>query len=140
VVPGWIYKKFQVEKKEDDFITSVRGNARLFQLFDELRDRQRRLSTILSRGLVQDDPSVPLLFGGCYISGTGTDATREQAFVAGVFYRLIEGQSCVYWTEETRAEEATYQRWISFGWTVLILLALASIGMVGYWIYKNQGR
>jgi hypothetical protein len=133
VVPGWAYKKFRLEKGgEEDVSGLTRDNARLFLFFDDLSDRQRRLATILRRALEMEDRSSPLLFGGCYLAGTGTDAAREQAFVAGVFKRLMESESSVYWTEQTLMEEALYLRWIGIGWLVLLLVGAAGLALLVY--------
>jgi hypothetical protein len=100
-----------------------RTNGRLFLLADELQERSGRLATVLVRGLTAR--TGPLLFGGCYLAATGSDVEREQAFVRGLLDRLSEGQSCVYWTQQTLDEEAAYARWVRFGWTFLALVVLA---------------
>ena len=138
VVPAWVYRKFQMEKADaKDRAELVRINGRLFLLADELQERSKRLSTILSRGLAPKAASGPLLFGGCYLAGTGSDAEREQAFVRGLMDRLSEGQSCVYWTRQTVAEEASYLRWSNLGWTVLAIVVVALLAFVGY-VYFGQ--
>src|SRR5262249_13305041 len=86
LVPGWTYKKFRVESPGKADVSAVtQTNARLFLLLDDLRERQSRLSTVLSHGLAIPEGGVPWLFGGCYLAATGGDVAREQAFVAGVF-------------------------------------------------------
>jgi hypothetical protein len=133
VVPGWVYKKFQLEEREgEDVAITTRANSRLFLFFDDLSERQKRLASILRRGLEMEDRTAPLLFGGCYLAGTGNDPAREQAFVAGVFKRLIEGESTVYWTDQTLAEEALYQRWINIGWLVLLLAGTIGVALLAY--------
>src|SRR5262249_35358765 len=61
-----------------------------------------RLAKLLARGMALagepgDNPDGLPLFGGCYLAGTGRQA-QEQAFVPGVFQRLIDGQNSVAWT------------------------------------------
>jgi hypothetical protein len=133
VMPAWIYRKFQIEKADTpDRAALVRANGRLFLLADDLRERGKRLGTILARGLAGKAAAGPLLFGGCYLAGTGSDPQQEQAFVRGLMDRLTEGQSCVYWTRQTLAEEASYVRWAGIGWTVLALGVLVLLALGGY--------
>ena len=70
----------------------TQANSRLFLLVDEMRERQRRLSMILTRGLGGVANGAPLLFGGLYLAATGNTDATQQAFGAGVFSRLIDGQ------------------------------------------------
>jgi hypothetical protein len=133
VAQMFVYRKFQLEKAgpEEPVNVVVRNNSRLFLLFDELQQRSQRLGLILANAIEAKGPG-PLLFGGCYLGGTGTDAPQEQAFVKGVFDRLIEGQSCVYWTEQAKNEEARYRRWVYTGWTVLAVGVVVALAVVGY--------
>ncbi len=93
---------------------------------------------ILSRGLGGVANGTPLLFGGLYLAATGNTEATQQAFVAGVFSRLIEGQSAVYWTDQTLTEEATYQRWISIGWAVVAFLVVGVAALM--WFSLSGGR
>jgi hypothetical protein len=137
VVPRWVYQKFQLEKPgATDRVDLQRGNERLFLLADELQERSRRLGTVLARGVAGKASSGLVLFGGCYVAGTGMEAEREQAFVRGVLDRLLENQSCVYWSAQALAEETQYNRWLTIGWTllgglVLIAVAVAVSGFAG---------
>ncbi|HEY7425936.1 MAG TPA: type VI secretion protein IcmF/TssM N-terminal domain-containing protein [Gemmataceae bacterium] len=131
VVPIWVYRKFQMEKADTPDRTALnRTNGRLFLLADELQERSGRLATVLVRGLT--GRTGPLLFGGCYLAATGSNAEREQAFVRGLLDRLSEGQSCVYWTQQTLDEEASYARWVRFGWTFLAMVVLTVLCFACY--------
>jgi hypothetical protein len=134
VVPMWVYNKFQVEKKDtDDRAGLVRINSRLFLLEDELKERSKLLGDILRRGFADRAASGNLLLVGCYLAGTGSEnPEQEQAFVRAVLERLPEHQNLVYWNAATRAEETTYQRWLTIGWSVLAVLILAILGLGGY--------
>lgn len=127
-MPEWVYGQFQIEKADTlDRGQLVRGNGQLFLLGDELQERSKRLGTILSRGLASKAVSGPLLFGGCYIAGTGSNPEREQAFVHGLLKaKLDQAQSNVFWTQATLAEEASYAFWTNLGWTI-IALVVASV-------------
>jgi hypothetical protein len=140
VVQSFVYRKFQGEKTEDfdELAGVVADNARLFLFFDELHERSRRLGRILGDALATRASADPLLFGGCYLAGTGTDAGREQAFVKGLFDRLEEAQSAVSWTEEARAEDAQYARWVNTGWAALAVLVLLTLAVAGYGLYFGK--
>jgi hypothetical protein len=132
-MPIWVYRHFQIEKPDTpDRAELVRSNGRLFLLGDELQERSKRLGTILSRGLAQKAVTGPLLFGGCYLAATGSDAEHEQAFVRGLLDRMDDEQSRVYWTDATLAEEASYAFWANTGWTVIGLVVVAVVGLVVY--------
>jgi hypothetical protein len=138
VVSGWVYKKFQLEKPgEVDTAATVRGNARLFQFFEELRGRHNRLATILYRGIAAETWN-PLLFGGCYMAGTGSDSAEEQAFVAGVFRRLIDEQDYVSWSDEALQEEATRSHVVRLGYGFLSVLVLAGLALGAYFFYQQK--
>jgi hypothetical protein len=107
LIRHWLACVPELGDKIDDLTQEV-----LF-LADELQERSRRFGTILSRGLAPKAAAGPLL------AGTGSDPEREQSFIRGLMDRLAEGQSCVYWTPETLAEEANYAFWATFGWTIL---------------------
>jgi type VI protein secretion system component VasK len=165
VVPGWIYKNFDMEAATEKVAerslvrtargegnaaaagggrpavatassersASVRTNAQLFLFMQELWERQHRLGQLLAKGLEPTDGE-PVLFGGCYLGGTGGEAQREQAFVPGVFKRLSEEENFVSWTAQAQAEEESVQRWIGISQVILGILALALLGLLGYMI------
>jgi hypothetical protein len=125
LMPTWVFKLFQLEAGAGDYAAVVDGNARLYDLMDELRGRQRRLADLLGRALTVD-ASTPWLFGGCYLAGTGRDAEREQAFSPGVLRRLIDHQSAVAWTPDVFVEDAENRWWAKAGYIVLMLVAAAA--------------
>ncbi len=136
MMPGWIYKLFRVEAPgRDDVDEVLGGNIRLYQLLEQMPERGERLGRVLTRGVLPDDAG-PSLFGGCYLGATGPDP-REQAFVAGVFRRLVEKQSCVAWTPAALAEEASLQRRTRYGYLTLAGVAAAiALVVVGYYAWK----
>lgn len=137
-MPTWVYRHFQIEKADGkDRAEQVRQNGQLFLLGEELQERGPRLGTILSRGLAQKAATGPLLFGGCYLGATGSDREREQAFIRGLLDRLDGGQSCVYWTQTTLEEEASYAFWTNVGWT---LIAILIGGVVLFAIFRSIGQ
>jgi type VI protein secretion system component VasK len=131
-LPTSVYKLFRVETPgRDELGDVIRSNARLYLFLSQLRERQKRLSRILTNGIAADTGE-PALFGGCYLAGTGRD-TKEQAFVAGVFRKLMENEgNYVTWTPEAIYEEANYNRWKQVGYVALAIFVLMALGL-GAW-------
>jgi hypothetical protein len=140
IVPGWVGRNYQLEKEAPPGATGgaasrrtevIRNNACLFLFGDRLRERQKRLTEILVQAM-RTDTDQPILFGGCYLAGTGPDEKLDQAFVAGVFRRLLEEQDFVSWTSRTLAGDATFQRWALYSYLFLALLIVCGAGVVAY--------
>jgi hypothetical protein len=134
----WAYRLFRAETPEKrDMAEAVRGNVQLYQLLRHMHTVDRPLARIVTRGLAVPHHSL-ILFGGCYIGGTGLDPV-EQGFVAGVFRRLIEAQNYVSWTEEGLAEEADYERWTGRGYVALVVLVLVVVAVLGVLYFYPPG-
>jgi hypothetical protein len=124
---------------------SVGHNRNLYLLLREVYTRGPRLARVLARGLQTGGPETadPLdalpLFGGCYLAGTGRQAA-EQAFVPGVFQRLVDGQSSVSWTGAALDEDARYRRWAAYGYTGLAAAVVASLLLAGWWGKSQRSR
>ncbi len=124
LVPSWVHRLFRIEHPGSDTMdAAVAGNTLLYQFMDAMRERQGRLGRILAGG-VTPDRTGPMMFGGCYLAGTGASA-REQAFAEGVFQRLLQDQNYVSWTEQALAEEDHYAQW-----TRWLYLGLAAYGIL----------
>jgi hypothetical protein len=122
--PSLIYRLMRPERARNDRGPSpLKGNVRLFNLLGQIRDRRRRLSRVLSLSLELSD-NEPIYFGGCYFAGTGRNAQKEQAFIAAVFHRMLEGQNYVSWTPAGLSEEHDYQRWTRLGYGGIIFLSV----------------
>jgi hypothetical protein len=136
VVPGWVYKKLETEKRGGEELKPLlHKNASLFFFADEFREREKRLSILLSRGL-ETDETEPLLFGGYYLAGTGRDPKTEQGWVRGVFGRLLEEQDHVSWTESELADDAACRGWARVCYLASVLLVLGSLGVLA-WIFRS---
>ena len=119
LMPTLIFKFLHLESSGRETASdAVRANYRLVQLMSQLRDREKRLGLILTRAN-ESTEQAPTFFGGCYLGAAGRDATREQAFVSGVFRRLIENQSYVSWTENVLLDEEHAQKWTRLGYAAL---------------------
>src|SRR5207249_3704248 len=130
--PPLVYRLFRLEKPSRTSHDAVlRGNIRLYKLLTQLQGRHQRLARALTLALA---PQVrePFHLAGCYLAGTGKDPGHEQAFVGGVFRRLIESQDHVSWTEAALARDAELRRWTVLGYlglgTAVLLVVL--IGLV----------
>jgi hypothetical protein len=108
------------------------ANVRLFRLLRAGRERLRLLGRVAAHGVLAGEAGPPLL-GGCYVAGTGADAAGEQAFLAGVFRRLVEHQNFVTWTEEAVREDAEYLWWTRAGYLGLAGFVAAVVALVAAW-------
>lgn len=158
--PTWVYRLFSLERSQAETAKVVKGNVRLYQLMCQIRERQRRLSRILTRGIARDlageesgqirqgrsatrmggDGAALPMFGGCYLASASRDGGQEPAFVYGVLHRLRESQDYVSWTDDALAHDSQHHSWASRGFTILGLIALAAVAGVGYWIYTIMGK
>jgi hypothetical protein len=139
VVPGWVYKNFEMEKPGGDRSGAVTSNGRLFLFMHQLWERRQRLGRVLAAGLATPDGEAPAMYGGCYIGGTGGDGGNEQAFVPGLFKRLSDEENNLAWTAAAMEEEEKYNRWVGIAQTILAVLGLAVVGLLGYMIFGQQG-
>jgi hypothetical protein len=129
LIPSLVYKFWRVEADSHERPDSATtANIRLFRFLSELRERQRRFSRIVTRGMVLQSRG-PLMLGGCYLAATGRDPGRQQGFLTSVFRYLVENQNYVAWTPEALDEDNEYRRWTSYGYVglgaIVALLALA---------------
>jgi hypothetical protein len=126
--PIQVYQNLlRLEKSEhEDVAEVVRRNSQLFRFMGAMREGQRRLSRVVVQGLA-GKPDGPALLGGCYLAATGRDAAREQAFVPGVFQRLLDAQAYVSWTDDALAEDAAYHRWTQYGYIALPVFAVGVV-------------
>src|SRR5262249_22330083 len=131
--PTYIYRLFRVEAGQEDVGAVVQGNSRLYQLMFQMRERRQRLGRLVGRTLGGEGRG-PALFGGCYIAATGRDPVREQAFIAGVFRRLIENQTFVSWTADAQQEEANFETYTRYGYTGIAAGAVIAAGILA-WVY-----
>jgi hypothetical protein len=132
--PSWIFKFLRVEVSgKDQPGTIIRGNAQLVKLLCQMRWRSKRLGEILARGLARDDNGPPL-FGGCYFAATGTHPNSEQAFLPGIFRRVIENQNYVSWTDDALAQDQTQSNLARYGYIVMAAAGLVALGLA--WFFR----
>jgi len=93
------------------------------------------LTNIITTGFGQDSEKNPsadsLLFSGCYFAATG-DNDDQQAFVKGVFDKLVDEQEELEWSRAALAKHRRYQRLAYVGITLDVLLAASLAGMILY--------
>ncbi len=124
----WVYVLF---REKGAF--SKPGNTKLYSLLCEIRRSvQSRLAKILVAGFGRDpeqDPGAETpLFSGCYFAAAG-EADDRQAFVKGVFEKLVEQQEELEWTDDGYREEHKFQLLsrLGLGFDTLLVLTLAGL-------------
>jgi hypothetical protein len=135
--PTWIHKFLRPEipgKEQPGTVT--RGNAQLVKLLCQMRLRSKRLGQVLGRGLNREDEG-HVLFGGCYFAATGASPGNEQAFLPGVFRRVIENQNYVSWTEEALAQDNAQKNMAGYGYTVIAVAAMVAL-VLGYAFWPGR--
>jgi hypothetical protein len=145
VLPVGIMKFLRLDGPADPRKTPTASklhNRNLYLLLREVYTRGPRLARVLARGLgataeTAGDPDALPLFGGCYLGGTGHQPP-EQAFVPGVFARLVDGQNTVQWTNQALAEDARYRRWVALGYSIIVVVPLVAV-LLGVWWWKQRG-
>ncbi|MSU79252.1 MAG: hypothetical protein EXS16_14315 [Gemmataceae bacterium] len=120
----------QTEKNSKQFAA---GNAQLVLLLDEMNQRADSLDAIVQQAIAPKNE--PLFrFSGCYMAATGNKGS--QAFLAGVFQKLVKEQSSVSWTEAALAEDARCQTWAGYYRLLSSALFLVCLAIVGLIIYR----
>ena len=130
--PTFVYRLLEVKDTPAEGASKmIQEHSRLFQFLGELRERQNRMTLLLTHGIAVSD-SGPSLFGGCFLAATGPDVATQQAFANGVFRLMLDNQSLVSWTDAALAEEADYRRLTRYCYIGTILLAVALMALVYY--------
>jgi hypothetical protein len=128
LVPSWIVRLFNPPNVGG----AMEVNTRLFRLMFLVQQRQLRLGEIIRRALAQDGE--PLWFAGCYLAGTGRGPPR-QAFLPGVFQRIVQEQDKVSWTHDALADDRWRNTMASVGYGVVAVLWLVSLAIVGWHVF-----
>ena len=126
VYRNWVPEDTKITASRDD----TSANVRLYSFLWQMRERQRRLARILTRGILTQESGGVLMFGGFCFAPTGRDLMREQGFANGIFRHLVENQNHVTWTPEALRVESSYSRWTYFGYLVLMLFTAAAAGLI----------
>jgi hypothetical protein len=131
----WVHRLFRIDDAPG--IDPTLTNMGVYFFLDAMRERKKNLSRVLTHGIAKEAP-VPLLYAGCYLAATGADKARDQAFVAGVFKRLLENQSFVAWTEEALSVDRKAHSQASCGCSLLglVLVLVAAVGL--FW-WRQRG-
>jgi hypothetical protein len=145
VLPAWILRFLKLEAGSETRQTPGAGSAHnrnLYLLMRGVFERGPRLAEILARGVPPvggaDEYGLAPMFGGIYLAATGRDG-KQQAFVEGVFQRVIESQNAVSWSPEALAEDARHSRLAVAGYAAVAVLAVAAVG-AGWWLFAQAGK
>lgn len=134
--PRHVYHSLALDERDDKALVA----RSMFFLFRAASDRMPRLAKLLKGGLplptgAADGLDGPLLFAGCYLGGTGR-TPDQQAFIAGVFARLVENQGVVAWTDTALRDDAKYRRIASAGFTAVAVVVGCAVAL-GAWRMKG---
>lgn len=125
----WIYTLFR-----EQGALARPGNTQLYSLLCKVRlYLKHRLSEVLGAGFgydpAQQPGDQPIMFSGCYFASTGATEDR-QAFVKGVFDKLVDEQEYVEWTHRALKSDRRY-RWAAYtGIAASVGLFLGLVGMM----------
>jgi hypothetical protein len=130
----WIYTLFR-----EQGALSRPGNTQLYSLLCKVRlYLKHRLSEVLGAGFgydpAQQAGDQPVMFSGCYFASTGETEDR-QAFVKGVFDKLVDEQEYVEWTQRALRSDRRY-RWaayIGLATAATLVIALVSMFVIRAW-------
>ncbi len=137
VVRSWVMRHLRIDWPPDDrktksFVPAT--NRKLFHFLHEMHVRGPRLGRILGRGLPADARleadrvEASPLAGGCYLLATGRQP-NDQAFVPGVFQRVLESENTIRWSYKALAEDARFRRMANTGYFLLLLVVLGLAAM-----------
>lgn len=132
IVPVWVLGALRFDTQANREV-GTNPNRDLYLLLREVQRRVPRYAAILARTPIgkgqSEDPedleALPL-FGGCYLTGTGEKPNR-QAFVTGVFQRLVDDQAAVAWTRRAYADDKKAWRMTQFGYAGIAVLVAAVV-------------
>ncbi|HEY3788723.1 MAG TPA: type VI secretion protein IcmF/TssM N-terminal domain-containing protein [Urbifossiella sp.] len=132
IVPVWVLGALRFDAQANREHGS-HPNRDLYLMLREVQRRVPRFAAVLERTPAgkgeavdsEDLESLPL-FGGCYLTGTG-DKQNRQAFVTGVFQRLVDDQASVAWTHRAYADDRRAWRITQVGYGIMgVIVALAA--------------
>jgi hypothetical protein len=136
VLPAWILRFLKLDAGPEARQTPGSGgahNRNLYLLMRGVFERGPRLAELLARGVPpvggSDDLAEVPMFGGVYLAATGREG-KQQAFVEGVFQRIIESQNVVSWSPGALAEDARRTRLAMLGYAAVALLTVAAVAAV----------
>ncbi|MCS7469522.1 hypothetical protein NZK35_22955 [Stieleria sp. ICT_E10.1] len=125
----WVYRLFSRE----DGLAQQRGNRKLYALTCKIRHELKpRLRMVLGQAFgcesseesAGGDKDDSFFFSGCYFAASGA-TTGQAAFVKGVLKdKLIDEQSKVEWTPESRRKQRLLTTFTVIGWIIALLLTV----------------
>jgi hypothetical protein len=132
-----VYRVFQSETPAfREALAFFPENSHLFLLLDEMNQRAESLSTIITQAVAPENDSL-YRYAGCYLSATGPKG--NQAFVAGVFQKMVKEQSCVGWTEAALEEDVQSRTWANYYLILSGVLFLVLIGLSAWFFFIRGG-
>lgn len=144
IIPKWILQFLRMDQSTEARHTpgmATSYNSNLYLFLREMYMRAPRLGRILKQGMMltesTSNPEPMPLFGGCYLAATG-ESDVKQAFLPGVFDRLVDNQNYVSWTRGALDDERWYARRTILGYLVVVLLILGIIAGISWVLYHAK--
>lgn len=133
----WVYTLFR-EKGS----LARPGNTKLYAMLCKIRRNMgERLKHIIAGGYGNDAEKNPhgdtMLFSGCYFAATG-ESEDAQAFVKGVFDKLVDEQEELEWSRTALRRHRSYTNWGRLGLGVDVLLGLTLTAMIVYSVWLKK--
>lgn len=119
----WIYHLF----KQPDAVTKP-GNRQLYMLLCKVRRYLNpRVVRIVADGYsCGEGEETGELFGGCYFVAAGRDPPA-QAFVRGVFHKIVQQHKELEWTSVAKSRERWCRRVAVFAFSAAVVLLMVAV-------------
>lgn len=138
LMPKWILQFLNKDLATDSRNTpgmATNYNSSLYSFMREMYMRAPRLGRVLKQGVVlsesSSNPEPMPLFGGCYLAATG-ESENQQAFLPGVFDRLVDNQNSVAWTKAALASERKYYGYTMLGYFASLVCVVLGVVLIWY--------
>lgn len=129
LIPALVYRLVHIKKSgESGEDEENRLNVQVYRFLAELRQREKRLVRLLTRG-INLGADEPWLLGGCFLVATGADPTREQGFLGGLFPQLQQMQNTISWTRFALKEDVGCRLWTNLGYIALAVCTVAVLSL-----------
>lgn len=131
LIPRAAIRLFRLRWDAAGKVESARVGADLFHFLYGVRQREKRISLMVTRASMVDQPA---LFGGCYLAGVSRNPAIGSGFVEGCFRQLLDNQNAVSWTPQAIAEEEECRRLTRLGYSVTwVLIGIAVLIGSVFW-------
>src|SRR5262249_50642831 len=132
LLPYWVYKLFRLETPNVEAPNeAARANGELIQFLAAVKDREGKVSRLVSRAVMPHADEVPT-YGGCYLTATESQGSSEPLFAQEFFKKVESTQGFVAWTDDAFALDAGYRSMTKTGYVALGVIAAAVAALAVY--------